>query len=311
MGSMTHLAHDPSDPSPTNHAVTSCTFQIMDKLRSLLAKPFPQEESLYETLCVAGGISIFVFLFLFVFKPFGIHTQESGLFMLCLGFGITTFIASLIYEFIIIKVFGLKGPGSNFTFLKWIFYFLGVMLFISFGNFIFVRIALFDDIQWNLFPYMIRGTFAVGVFPIIFFGALALLRQEKKYQAIAQEITPFESQLFESEQAATQEVCEVPTDRVLFIEAMQNYIQIHFINSEGQPAVHTERATLKSISDQLDGSAIASSLIRCHRSYFVNQKFIDQISGNAQGLTLTLTDSDRTIPVSRSYIPVFRKKDKL
>ncbi len=44
-------------------------------------------------------------------------------------------------------------------------------------------------------------------------------------------------------------------------------------------------------------------LIRCHRSYIMNPDKVIQVSGNAQGLKLELSNKTYQVPVSRKYIP--------
>jgi hypothetical protein len=167
--------------------------RILHRIKHFLCKPFPQEESIFATFKIITFISGFVVTFLFIFKPFGLHLIELGLFLLCLGFGSVAFITSFIYELLIVKVLKLKGAGSRFNFGTWILYFFGAMFCISLANFVFVRLVIFDDIQWVLFPYMLRGTFAVGVFPVLVVCALALIGQEKKYQSIAEKINQQDS----------------------------------------------------------------------------------------------------------------------
>ena len=268
----------------------------------LLVKPFPQEESFSETLGIITAISVFVFLFLYVFQPFGIHQVESGLLLLCLGFGAVTFFASLIYEFLVINVFKMKGEGVKFTYGRWVLYFLGAMFVISLGNFLFVRLAIFGHIEWHLFPYMMRGTLAVGFFPIVVIGAIALLRQERKNQHIADAYNQGKGLPMKSKEAEDQVIFDILSSRIHYIEGMQNYIKLGHIDAEGLFKEHTERATLKSISDETRGTSIS----RCHRSFFVNKKFIASISGNAQGLLLSLLNCEKIIPVSRSYISEFK-----
>jgi len=277
----------------------------MNKVSSFLAKPFPQEESIVDTLKIVAAISIFVFLFLYIFKPFGLHLLESGQFLLCLGFGIVAFLASMVYEFLIVKILKLKGPEANFTFGRWIMYFLGAMLFISLANFLFVRIVLFDHIQWSLFPYMVRGTFAIGVFPIIVLGALALLAQERKYQNIATEVNQKDSYSKASE-LSNYTIYDIPSDQIRYIESMQNYINIGYLDSDHQFKEQSERATLSSTLSDLELTPREHTILRCHRSFLVNKGFISGVSGNAQGLLLSLEGCQKKIPVSRRYVPIFR-----
>lgn len=248
-------------------------------------------------------ISVFIVFFLYIFQPFGLHTMGDGLFVLCLKFGLITLVVSVLYELVIVKVLKIKGNDSNFTFLKWLLYMMAVMLLISVSNFIFVRIVLFDDLQWSLLPSMIRGTFAIGVFPIMIMGALALLRQEKKYQKIAVDV----NDQIKANNTTTinndDTIFGISSEQIKYIEAMQNYINIVYVNVYGELKQKMERATLKSIVDE----NTAPFILRCHRSFLVNQQAIDAVSGNAQGLLLTLNGCDKMVPVSRSFVPVFRE----
>ncbi len=268
-----------------------------------MAKPFPQEERFVDTVKLITGISVFVTVFLYVFKPFGLHTMETGLWKLCLGFGVATLLASLVYEMVMVHVLRLKGGQAKFTFGRWILYFMGAMLVISLANFLFARWYLFGDIQWSLFPVMMRGTMAIGIFPIIVIGAVALLRQEQKYQGIAGEMNQ-QNRSIDDASSNNKLIFGINVKQILFIEAMQNYINIGYMTTDGHFQETMERATLKSIlSDDL-----WPGLVRCHRSFLVNKGSISHTSGNAQGLLLTLVNGDKTIPVSRSYVSNFRQQ---
>lgn len=230
------------------------------------------------------------------------HLLESGQFLLCLGYGVVTFVTSIVYDFIVVRILKVKGGKANFTFGIWILYMIGIILLISFANFFFVRLVLFDDIQWRVFPYMLRGTFAIGIFPIVVLGTIALLKQERKYQKISNEINQKQKHSTHIKQGNGPLIFGIPSPQIRYIEAMQNYINISYINHQGQMQVETQRATLKSLSNEILGK----SLLRCHRSYIVNRESIVASSGNAQGLLLTLADCEKKIPVSRSFVTIFR-----
>lgn len=275
--------------------------QVITQIIRLLNKPFPLEESLLGTFKIITAISVFVVLFLYIFEPFGLHLLESGLFLFCLGFGGVAFITSLAYELLIVFVVKLKGAHANFTFAKWIAYFTGAMLFISLANFLYARWVLFGDIQWSLLPHMMRGTFAIGFFPTVVIAAIALLQQERKYQKIAAELN-HQDELSNVHIETDKRIFDIPITRIKFIEAMQNYVQIHHLDNNGQVKIQTERATIKSLLDQSQNS----SIIRCHRSFLVNRDSVISSSGNAQGLLLSLTNYPIQVPVSRSYVKDFR-----
>jgi DNA-binding LytR/AlgR family response regulator len=149
---------------------------------------------------------------------------------------------------------------------------------------------------------MIRGTFMVGVFPIVALGVIALLRKERKYQHIAEEINLEMSTKSESTSSEDSILFDIPSSQIRYVEALQNYVKIGHLSAEGQWKEKTERATLKSILNEVEGSA----LVKCHRSFLINRETITSTSGNAQGLLLQLANCEKSIPVSRSFVGSFR-----
>ncbi len=275
-----------------------------NSLIQFLQKPFPEEESKASYFKTLAVVSLFVTLFLYIFEPFGFSNIESNKFFICLGFGGITFVSSVLYDFLVNGLLKLKEEKRTFTFAKWLVSIIGLMMTISLANFIFARLVLFGNIRWEFFPSMIYGTFAVGVFPVIVIGAISLIRQEKKYQNIAAEINSIQIEKPIKTESIEQAIFEIPTRQIRYIEALQNYVKVGFINEAGKLIEQTERATLKSILDELNGS----SIVKCHRSFLVNKTAILTTSGNAQGLQLRLSDCDKIIPVSRSFVPIFRDK---
>ncbi len=277
--------------------------KFFDKIVNILKKSFPADENrlaYYSTLTI---LSVFITLFLYVFQPFGISTLDSYKFLICLGFGSMTFFGGAIYEIIVYQILKLKGPPEKWTYGKWILHNLGIMIFISFANFIFARLLIFGYIQWNLFPQMIYATFMIGIIPLVAIGGLSLYRNEKKYQIIANEINQSKTASSKIKDSDNLSIFDIPTDQIRYIEALQNYAKIGYINSEGYLKVQIERITLKRILTETEGTAI----IKCHRSFLVNKDTIITIAGNAQGLLLSLSDCDKVIPVSRTLVPIFRK----
>lgn len=96
-------------------------------------------------------------------------------------------------------------------------------------------------------------------------------------------------------------IFNIPIYNIWFIESLQNYVNIYFWNGETMEK-KTERATLKSCENLIKNT----NLLRCHRSFIVNTTIVENVSGNAQGLKLKLRNLETTIPVSRSYIPLFK-----
>ncbi len=59
----------------------------------ILNKPFPKEESRFCTPKTILTVSLFVVFVLYIFQPFGIAEIPSRKFLICLGFGIATFLS--------------------------------------------------------------------------------------------------------------------------------------------------------------------------------------------------------------------------
>ena len=271
---------------------------FFEHLITFWQKPFPKPKSWVGLSKHIITISVVMTLFLYIFQPSGISDVSDKL-LLCLGFGITGALSYLIYEVVFKQLTKLKKERIDWTFGKWLLYSIGVLFFISLGNFLFVRYMYFGYMKWEMFPYMIRGVFMFGI-PVLSVVTLILLRDEKKYQAIAEAINQQTTTTIIPSKDLV--LFDIPIGQIKYIEALQNYVTIGFINSSGQWKTKTERATLKSILEKTGKSAI----VKTHRSFLVNRQAITKTEGNSQGLLLTLSDCDKQIPVSRSYVPSFK-----
>lgn len=271
---------------------------------STLHKPFPEEENWLQHIRILVILSLFITLFLYIFQPFGISTLQSYKFLICLGFGSMTFLGALVFKLIADLILFLSGREVSRTFGTWILNIIGVMFFISLANFIFARLILFGNLDWELFPAMVYGTYKIGIIPVVMLGGFLLFKQEKKYQDIAEEINFRKTIPSNVKDGRNILLFDIPTHQIKYIEALQNYVKIAFMNQEGRLKIKTERVTLKTIIKETEGGTI----IKCHRSFLVNIDVIVNTSGNAQGLLLNLSDCERTIPVSRSFVSKFRRK---
>lgn len=90
----------------------------------------------------------------------------------------------------------------------------------------------------------------------------------------------------------------VASNNVFYIESKENYIIIYYIENTKMKSYQL-RATMKSIEElcQVNG------LIRCHRSFFINQKHVKLLRRDKDGIILAELDSPQSpqIPVSKRY----------
>lgn len=274
--------------------------KFFDPIIHLVNKPFPEQESNFGALKTNALVSVFVVFVLYVFQPFGMNSLESNRFLICLGFGISTFLSTALFEFTF--TFLLRKYLENWTFGKWVLKNLGILLTISLVNFLYARIIIFGYILWEFLPHMIYGTLMIGIVPIIILGVSAITIQEYRYQNIAKQIPPRKQPKLKDSNSESSKLFDIPVSKIRFVEALQNYASIVYLDEENQLKKLTKRATLKQILDETNGNSIVQS----HRSFLVNEQEIVSVSGNAQGLLLELSDCDKVVPVSRSFVSMFR-----
>ena len=83
---------------------------------------------------------------------------------------------------------------------------------------------------------------------------------------------------------------------VLYIEAADNYANIHYIN-EGKEDAFILHNSLKDI----EKDCLAMGLLRCHRGYMVNVENVKLMRKERGNLVLEINHTPKIIPVSKSY----------
>jgi hypothetical protein len=281
---------------------------MMQQIKEFLLQPYPDRDDLKSIALSAFYTSALIFFILFAFRPFDIG-RASNVFLLALQFGMITGAVTLIYELTLVHILNISREEPSWTFIKWIMSIMILMVFIAIANYVFMTVlVLHQPFYWSVLLIMLRGTLLIGVFPVVILGSFKMIRKLKQNLGIAASIqtssadTSYSPSMHLPIQKSNATWTVKPSD-ILYIESQQNYVIITY-TSDGEVKREMLRNTLTNIAEALSGT----SIIRCHRSYLVNQNRIDKISGNAQGLKLFLTDSsDTVVPVSRKYIPVFKR----
>lgn len=91
------------------------------------------------------------------------------------------------------------------------------------------------------------------------------------------------------------EVLRMKKDELLFIKAVENYVEICFMDKSKKVISVTFRQTLSNVFEQLP------FLEKCHRSYLVNTSTIKEIIGNSQGAKIAFVVGEKEIPLSKTY----------
>ncbi len=280
---------------------------MISNFLQFLNQPYPYKTGFLSTIKEALISGLVVFAFLAFFQPFNLHTTGSKAPLIAFQFGIITFLVSIIFEFLINYVFKIKRDQASWTFWKWLALVLVLILFIASANYFYALIILNRDLNLSEFFVMLRSTVAVGIFPAFIAGTLNLNRKTKEFKKIAQSISPKEVIQDTSVNVFlpiknSNKTFEIDASKILFLESMQNYVQIHYLDENEQPIKLMHRNTISALEEFLAPHGIK----RSHRSYLINPSMIKEVSGNAQGLKLTLSHGEGLVPVSRKYISQFK-----
>ncbi len=295
--------------------------QMIRRVWNILKSPYPADEPPYADVVYGLACGLFVTLFFIAFEPFGFNLVPSApRRAIFIGYGVITCLAIIVNS----RLLPLLAPrffreeswqtGKQILLMSW------VTLVIGLGSF-FLTEAIFRrhglSTRWlRLWP-VVLFTFFVAVFPVTVIILLNYARLLRRNARVVQEAnrqlehpavpprpgerkTPASVVLVAENNKDT---FRVALDDLLFIQAEENYVQVHYRGDK--PGRTLLRSSLTRIERQL--RPFFPRLLRCHRAFIVNTSLIANVAGNAQGLKLTLKDTLVIVPVSRRYVDEFRR----
>lgn len=272
-----------------------------------LNEPFPQPDTPRVIVRVAVLFGLSITFILGVFQPFNFGDTGEEVWRYALIFGGITTAVILFYEFTLKYLLGFQRDLPGWTLWKWGVSNLILAACIAAANYIFTTYEYDLTHNWYRFGIVLRSTLVIGILPVFAVGATIQARQTRRNEQIAAQIvipekSSFPPQFIQLPILHSDKTFSIDPQRVLCIEAMQNYVQIYYIE-QGQVNKEVLRNTLSKISEVLGDTPI----LRSHRSFLVNKEKIISVSGNAQGLRLKLEPSPGFwIPVSRKYLETFK-----
>jgi hypothetical protein len=274
-----------------------------------LQKPYRAETSITNRWIMALLFGGFVFLFLLVFQPFGLSTVPRNIGLISLGYGLTTFFVMSTLNVALVPFL----PGF-FNEEKWnvgreLFWSLTNIAVIGFANALYsAYIGMFYLTPRSIFIFEFY-TLAIGVFPIAVNVLFKESRLNKLFNSQSEIInteleTHSKTNTLSDENPIIKIASENANDNLnihlndlYFIQSADNYVEVYYQNGR-EIIKKLLRNSLKSISSDLIGH---TQLFRCHKSYLVNLKKVNHVSGNAQGYKLHIPGIETLIPVSRQF----------
>lgn len=239
---------------------------------------------------VLAGLILCIYLsFIIIFlEPFDTSQFEADHKTLLLsGFGIFTFV-----------VFVVQGSIENTWYFKngkiWTISheIISTILFLLFAGtvlYLYNRIVI-NGVALALSTYWRFLSVTVACMVPVFVPLMIYLRQK-----FGQRIVPLPKNSFQLIGENKNEILRLEKEELLFIRAVENYVEICFIDKNKKTVSKTFRQTLSNVCLQLP------FLEKCHRSYLVNTSAIKEIAGNSQGAKISFVVGDKEIPLSKTY----------
>lgn len=253
---------------------------------------------------------LFIAFFLLFFKPFALNSPHyAGKNLEILFFGLISTLVLLVFNLIFPMLVPTLFSDNRWKVKHQMVFYLVILFIIATLNGFYINHLDNLTFSWANYWWIINRTIILGGIPICFIVLVdhgrslkKNMREMENLQIPERESTPVQKgKLFNIPKGNKNEILVINEDDFHYAEAQGNYIFIHFIvNNKKIKELH--RVSLTGLSAGFDGE----HLKRCHRSYLVNFKKVEKITGNAQGLKLWLEHYDNKIPVSRKYIPNVR-----
>jgi LytTr DNA-binding domain len=275
----------------------------------VLQQPYPYYYFRANLFRLAATAFTIVFIFLIAFKPFVVNPAEQRMsyWIIC---GIHAFIPAFVFSvyFFFMDRFlsdtqkDRWSLGTESMHLAILFFLFGVASFL-------VRDIIYtnpDNWSWYYFSEEVKNTFLGGTLISVILILMNFYRLYSQSQRHAVQINTHLHPLIVNEVHSISVTTNVKADdfvlnldHFLFARASGNYVELYKKNSSGI-AKELKRLTLAQLENQLTPHAL-----RTHRSYLVNVRHINGVSGNAQGYELSFPDTELTAPVSRGNIAAF------
>jgi hypothetical protein len=276
------------------------------KRKQYLRRPHYWEDRPWAIFRQALGFGAITFAVLWFFEPFGFYQlQPAALLTVSLEISaIVTFFICLNW-WLLYRLFPNFEPADQWTVGRELMLSLCTILLIALavGGILHAQ-GIIALISLGQAAKVLLNTVLIALVPILIFVARDQnrllkrhLKQAEQYTRQLQQpaATPGEALVSLSDENG-KPVLQLPTERILFLQAAGNYAEVHFLDETRQPRRELLRNRLKVLQEALPGG----HFIQCHRSYLANRQLIRQVKGNARNYELVLEGANQTVPVARS-----------
>ncbi|MDC8001213.1 LytTR family DNA-binding domain-containing protein [Aequorivita todarodis] len=286
------------------------------KLTNFLSQPYPFYYRGKTLFVISSCIFAVTFLFNYLFQPFQVNLSEHRMGYAWICF-IHALIPSLLFLLIFLVVQQIKEIDEKWKVKEEIWVILSYLILVGIFNFLVRDLIYTNPDNWSAYHFWVelKNTILAGILFILIFIPFNFKRLHDRYQEKSaklislqipiktteiEQVIPIKTQLKADD-------FELEINQFLFAKAEKNYLEI-YLARENEIQKLVKRITLTELENQLKAISFVAKI---HRSYLINLKRIESISGNAQGYQLKLKKIKNPIPVSRSKISTFEEKMKV
>jgi beta-galactosidase beta subunit len=232
----------------------------------------------------------------------GIHTffeEGNALYIVYSFIGLSLFLVQFLISFVFNRFISSISWLQRVTYISYLFSasISAVLCYVLF------------DIKPAVFYILLSAFLIPSLFPLIS-NFLQGLFQETKFQeseGIDKADRNSEDIRFKIENESGKLLLDLSVHNIICFESNDNYALTYYFDKEGKVKKSMDRISLKRIEELLTELNV-EYFFRVHKSYLVNQIYIEAIKGRAQAHKLKLNQMDILIPVSRTFsIDVLRK----
>jgi DNA-binding LytR/AlgR family response regulator len=292
---------------------------MLTTLRTFLSRPISEDFSLRHQgrLSVQAAVYVFVFLYLFVGQTDLRYPRWLLMGLLAVGSGLSSLVANVGVPLLFPRYY----DEDRWTVARHAGHVLLVLLFVTAGTQL-IMSAL--NLPGPSFITLYLTVAAVGIFPIgigvmvaeqrrlkrnlaqseRLNAQLDALHTAKNLKEIPPDVSPPKGILLTGESGKDR--LSLLPNQFIYAESVGNYVEVHWLNFMF-PQKTVLRSTLKDVEAAL---ANDPQFFRCHRAYLVNLRAVSHSTGNSRGYVLTMSGSQREIPVSRTYVAAFDARMK-
>jgi len=272
---------------------------------------YPRRYQTDRLLRTSAVIFIIILIFLLLFKPFGVSgpEQKMSYFLICCIHALSPAIILYAY-FRVLNSLKERKVGA-WTLLREYTHVGAVLLLAGTAGFLMRDLIYYNKDNWSL-HYLLEEIINALIAGSLFYILLRLTG----FYFESQKGSPFVLQFIplqcEPDVAVKQSLLFIKTqvkqddfslclNDLVFVKAEGNYIELTSLK-DGQFNTELKRISLTQFDLQLSEYP---NFFRCHRAYLVNMLYIEKVSGNSQGYSLSFGGTASTVPVSRAQLESF------